>query len=99
MLPNLVKDVTLQIQETQGEMNLSMKQEHREQTCGGQGGGGAGGMAWEVGMSRCKLLDIGWIDNEVLLCSTGNYVHYPVINHTRKEHGKECQHTYIYMYN
>ena len=33
---------TLQIQETQGEMNLSMKQKHREQTCGCQGGGGWG---------------------------------------------------------
>ena len=36
-----------------------------------------------------KLLHIGWINNKVLLYSTGNYVQYPVINH----HGKE----YVYM--
>ena len=30
-------------------------------------------MGWEVEVSRCKLLYIGWINNEVLLCSTGNY--------------------------
>ena len=39
-------------------MNLSMKQEqthrHREQTCGCQGVGG--GLDWEFGTSRCKLL-------------------------------------------
>ena len=35
----------------------------------------------EVGVSRYKLLSIGWINNKVLLCSTGNYIQYPVINH------------------
>ena len=43
-------------------MNLSMKQKqthkHREQTCGGQAGGGRGGMNWGFGISRCKLLYI-----------------------------------------
>jgi len=28
---------------------------------------------------------IGWINNEVLLYSTGNYIQYPVINHNGKE--------------
>ena len=28
---------------------------------------GGGGMDWEVGISRCKLLYIGWIDNKDLL--------------------------------
>ena len=37
---------------------------------------------------------IEWI-NKVLLCSTGNYIQYPVINHNGKEYEKEC----IYMYN
>ena len=40
---------------------------------------GAGGMIWEFGISRCKLLYIGWINNKVLLHSTGNYIQYPVI--------------------
>ena len=35
---------------------------------------------WELGISICKLLYIGWINSEVLLYSTGSYTHYPVIN-------------------
>ena len=46
--------------------------EHREQTCGCQGGGGGNGMAWEFGGNRCKLWLLEWISNEVLLYSTGN---------------------------
>ena len=29
--------------------------------------GGGGRKDWEFGMSRCKLLYIGWINNKVLL--------------------------------
>ena len=36
-----------------------------EQTCGCQGGGS--GMDWESGVSRCKLLYLEWISNEILL--------------------------------
>ena len=43
-------------------------------------------MEWEVGVSRCKLLRIGWINNKVLLYGTENYIHYPVINHNGKEY-------------
>ena len=43
-----------------------------ELTCGCQGGGI--GMDWELGVNRCKLLPLEWISNEILLCSTGNYV-------------------------
>ena len=69
---------------------------HREQICGCQGWGGGGeGMDWEFGISRCKLLYIGWINNKVLLYSTGNYIQCPVINHNGKEYEKE----YIHMYN
>ena len=79
-------------------MNLSRKQKqthrHREQTCGCQGvGEGRGRMEWEFGISRCKLLYIRWINNKVLVYSTGNYIQYPVINHNRKEYEKE----YIYV--
>ena len=76
------------------QMNLSMKQKqmhrHREKTCGCQGGEGRGGMEWEFGISRCKLLCKKWINNKVLLYSTGNYIQYPVINHNGKEYKKEC---------
>ena len=51
-------------------MNLSteQKQPHRcgEQICGCQGGGGGSGMVGEFGVSRCKLLHLGWISNEIL---------------------------------
>ena len=30
-------------------------------------GGRQGGMAWEVRVSRCKLVQRGWINNKVLL--------------------------------
>ena len=65
------------------QMHLSTRQKqtnrHKEQTCGCQGDGG--GMDWEFGISRCKLLYIEWKNNKVLLYSTGNYIQYPVINH------------------
>ena len=61
---------------------------HREQTCGCHGG------VWEFGISRGKLLYIGWI-SKILLYSTGNYIQYPTINHNGKVYEKEC----IYAYN
>ena len=44
-----------------------------------------GEMEWEFGISRCKLSHIGWINNEVLLYSTGSYIQDPVINHNGEE--------------
>ena len=52
-------------------------------------GGRRGGMVWEVGVSKCKLLHIEWINNKVLLYSTGSYIQYPEINHNGKEYKKE----------
>ena len=54
---------------------------------------GRGGKDWKFGISRCKLVYIRWINNKVLLYSTGNYILYPVINHNRKEYEKE----YVYV--
>ena len=51
-----------------------------------KGEGDGGGKDWEFGISRCKLVYIGWINNKVLLYSTGNYIKYPVVNHNRKEY-------------
>ena len=73
-------------------MNISVKQNqthrHREQTCGcrGQrevwGKGRTGGS----GVSRCKLVYIGWMNNKVLLYGTANSIQYPVINHNGEEY-------------
>ena len=59
-----------------------------------KGEGVEGEMNWEFGISRCKLLYTEWINKKVLLYSTGNYIKYPVINHSGKEYEKVC----VYMY-
>ena len=45
-------------------------------------------MDWELGVNGCKLLLLEWINNEILLCSTENYV----LEH---DNGRK---KYIYMY-
>ena len=59
-------------------------------------GGGEGGKDWEFGISSCKLLYIGWINDTVLLYSTGNYIQYPVINRNGKEY-EERKNIHIYI--
>ena len=65
-------------------MNVSTEQkqthEQREQTCGCSGGGRSR-MDWEFRGCRCKLLPLEWINNEVLLYSTGNYIQSLVMEH------------------
>ena len=51
-----------------------------------KGEGGGGGMESEIGVSRCKLLYMEWINNKVLLYSTQNYIQYPMINLNGKEY-------------
>ena len=43
-----------------------------------------GKVAWELGVSRCKLWYIEWKSSKVL--STGNCIQYPVINYNEKEY-------------
>ena len=76
-------------------MNTATKQKyrHRKQICGCQGEGVEGGKDWNFGISRCKLMYIGWINNKDLLYSTGNYIQYFVITYKGKESEK------IDMYN
>ena len=50
-----------------------------------KGEGNGGGKDWEVGISRCKLLYIRWIDNKVLLYSTGNSTQYSVMPYMGKK--------------
>ena len=54
-----------------------------------RGWGSEGGMDWKRGISRCNLLYTEWINNKVLLYSTGNYSQYPVINRKEKEYEKD----------
>ena len=65
------------------QVNLSIEkkqiQTQRTDLC--QGGGGERGMDWEFGASRCKLLHLEWMGNDVLLCSTGNCVQSLAIEH------------------
>ena len=81
------------------QMNLSIYKtetdsdiENRLVVAKGEGGGG--GKDWEFGVSRCKLVYIGWINNKALLYSTENYIQYPMINHNGKEYFKK---EYIYV--
>ena len=50
-------------------------------------------MYWEFGISRCKLLYTGWINNRVLLHSTENYSQHPMTNYNGNEYKN------VYMYN
>ena len=47
------------------------------------------GEDWKFRTDRWKPLYIGWINNNILLYSTGNYIQYPVINHNEKEYEKK----------
>ena len=82
------------------QRNPSLKEKEtnglREQTggCGGEGAGG--GLKWEVGISRRKLLYIGWIHSKALLYSAGNY-DKPTINHNGRELLEYC--AYIHTKN
>ena len=58
------------------------------------GEGIGGGMEWEFGVSRCKLLYMEWINSNVLY-NTENYNQYPMINHNGKKYLKKEG---IYMY-
>ena len=55
-------------------------------------------MAWECRLIRCKLVHMEWINNKVLLWSTGNSIQYPVINRKGTEYEKECVYTHTCMH-
>ena len=58
---------------------------HREQTCGCRGGGGGcgGGKDWEFGISRCKLVSVGWKQQ-------GPTVQHRELHSISYQNGKEC---------
>ena len=47
---------------------------------------GGNGMDEEFGVSRCTLLHLAWISNEVLLYSTGNSIQPPGRDYDGKEY-------------
>ena len=53
------------------------------------------GMEWEVGVSRCRLLLIEWINNKVLLYNTESHSQYSMISHNGKEYLKKNVYMYI----
>ena len=63
---------------------------HRKQTHGFQ----QGGIGWEFGISRCKLLYIGWINNKVL---HGELHPISCDKHNGKEYEKNV-HICVYKY-
>ena len=75
--------------------NRLMDTENRLDLAKREGIGGA--MHWEVGVSRCKLLYIEWINNKFSLHSAGNYIQYPMINHSGKKNFKN-QYVCVYIH-
>ena len=72
-------------------MNLSTEQKQImdiENTCGCQERWGLGvwdcGIDRDFGVDRCKQLHLEWINNEVILYSTGNYIQPLGIGHDRR---------------
>ena len=70
------------------QMSLSMKQnrltnaENTSVVAKGMWGIGTE-VGWSLGLADTNL-SREWINNKVLLYSTGNYIQYPVINHDGK---------------
>ena len=52
-------------------------------------------MDWELGVNACKLLLLEWISNEILLCSTENYVSSLSTEHDNGIFEKECMHVCV----
>ena len=47
----------------------------------------------EGGICSYNLLSIEWVNNKVLLYSTGNYIQNPLANY----HEKECEKEHVYI--
>ena len=79
-------------------MNLSINTKQKqtcrqgEQTCGCQRAEAWVGWIGSQGLADTNYI---WINNKVLLYSTGNYIQYPVINYNGKEHEKQYIHLCI----
>ena len=63
-----------------------------------KGEGEGSGMDREFGVSRRKLLHLEWINNKILLYSTGDSIQSPGIDHNGKEYEKGCVHTHTHTH-
>ena len=54
-----------------------------------EGKGVGAWIEWEVGVSRCKLLYIEWINGKAVLYSIGEYMQCLMINHNGNEYRKK----------
>ena len=54
------------------------------------------GQTWGWRLVDAKILHLQWMNNKVLLCSTGNCIQSPETDHDRKEHLKTYICVYIY---
>ena len=63
------------------QMNISMKRKQTHRHRGQAWWLPRGGMDWEFGVSKCKLLCTEWVNSKVQLYSTGDHIRYPVVNH------------------
>ena len=78
--------------------NQKQTHRHREEICGYQGGKRSRRrLEQEIGFSnlsnlvqRSKLLCIEWINIQVLLYSTGNYIQYPMVYRNGEEYDRQC---------
>jgi len=52
-------------------------------------------MDWGFGVNRCKLLHLEWIDNEILLYSTGNYIQ--LLGQTIMKRNIKKKNVYMYI--
>ena len=59
--------------------NINRPTDRQNRPLAAKGHVSGGGMEWDSGISRCKLVYVEWI-NKVPLYSTGNYTQYPIIN-------------------
>ena len=48
-------------------------------------------------IKECKLLLLEWVSNEVLPCSTGNYIQSLGMEHDGREYEKKNVYIYIYV--
>ena len=49
-------------------------------------------------IKECKLLLLEWVSNEVLPCSTGNYIQSLGMEHDGREYEKKNVYIYIYVW-
>ena len=74
--------------DSQTQMNLFMKHTTHHSLAVAKADQGGGGLDWEFGISRGRVLYIEWVSNTARLYSTGNHIQYSITNHNGKEHEK-----------